>query len=146
MTPDFKLFFRFVWNVHLICLQKYLTCYSQKHDIAIHFKLNFRKKCLFIWETRGKERGREIGRENPKQALHCQHRAQHRARTHDPWDHDLSQNQEFGAYLTEPLRGPWIFFFFKERSELRGLVMHLSIYSFHRLIKTLWNVKYWVNG
>ena len=40
----------------------------------------------------GAERDGE--RENPKQALHCQHRPRHRARTHEPFDHDLSRNQE----------------------------------------------------
>ena len=42
---------------------------------------------------RERERQRERKGENPKQALHCQHRAQHRARTHEPSDHDLRLNQ-----------------------------------------------------
>ena len=43
-------------------------------------------------QGRGKEREGE--REDPKQALHRKGGAQHRAQTHEPRDHDLSQNQE----------------------------------------------------
>ena len=40
-----------------------------------------------------RERERERERDNPKQALHCQHRAQWRAQSHQPRDHDLNRNQ-----------------------------------------------------
>ena len=45
-------------------------------------------KCLFIylfWKRESREGAeRERERENPKQALHCQHRARHKARSHEP--------------------------------------------------------------
>ena len=44
-----------------------------------------------------REAGREGERENPKQAPSCQRRGPCGARTHEPRDHDLSQNQELGA-------------------------------------------------
>ena len=37
--------------------------------------------------------GRERGRQNPKQALHCQHKAQHGAQTHELRDYELSQSR-----------------------------------------------------
>ena len=53
---------------------------------------------FFETEIENKQgRGRDRGRQNPKQALHCQCRAPHGARTHEPGDHDLSPNQESDA-------------------------------------------------
>ena len=52
------------------------------------------------WEsarTSGGGSEREGEREYPKQAPHCQYRAGCGARTHKPWDHDLSRNQELNA-------------------------------------------------
>ena len=63
---------------------------------------------LFILRERERERERKRERENmwagggaereesqnPKQAMHCQGGAW----SHEPWDHDLSQNQESYAY------------------------------------------------
>ena len=43
---------------------------------------------------RDRERQRETERDNPKQDPHCQHRTRCRAWTHEPWNHDLSWNQE----------------------------------------------------
>ena len=62
---------------------------------------------LFIFERQsesreGAERARE--RENPKQAVCWQDRAHCGAQSHKPWDHDLSQNQEWDAQPTEPPR------------------------------------------
>ena len=48
--------------------------------------------------------GAERGRENPKQVPYCQRRAGLQACTHEPWDRDLSQNQQSDAWLTEPPR------------------------------------------
>ena len=45
---------------------------------------------------------RERERENPKQAPCCQPRARHGAQSHEPGDHDLSQNQELDTLPTEP--------------------------------------------
>ena len=42
---------------------------------------------------RHRERDRQREAENPKLAPHHQRRAWHGARTHEPWDHDLSWNQ-----------------------------------------------------
>ena len=61
----------------------------------LHFFLNV---CLFLRERKrqsvsggGEERGDRIW--NRLQALSCQHRAQCGARTHEPWDHDLSRSR-----------------------------------------------------
>ena len=52
---------------------------------------------LFLRETENEQgRNRERGRHRIRsrlQALSCQHRAWHGARTHEPWDHDLSQSR-----------------------------------------------------
>ena len=66
--------------------------------------------CLFVflslfilWEreqdrTSGEgQRERGGQRENPMQPSPCQHRAQCKAQTHEPWDHDLSRNQKSDA-------------------------------------------------
>ena len=65
---------------------------------------------IVYWRERervlvGKEQ-REREREKPKQAQHCQCRARCRGEFWEPWYHDLSQNQESDAQLTEPLRHP----------------------------------------
>ena len=56
--------------------------------------------CAQWWRSRDRER------QNPKQALHCEHRAQHGVKTHEQGDHDLSRNQETDAQPTEPCRHP----------------------------------------
>ena len=68
------------------------------------------KKNQFIYFER-RDRDREGGREregqrereteNPKQATHCQARSPPGARTHEPGDHDLSQNHELNP-LSHP--------------------------------------------
>ena len=63
------------------------------HLVSMYFY--FLNVCLFLRETecergRGRERGRHrIG--SRLWALSCQYRARCRSRTHEPWDHDLSQ-------------------------------------------------------
>ena len=52
------------------------------------------------------EAGEEREVENPKQSPHCQHGALPGALTHELLDHDLSQNQESNAQLTETHRRP----------------------------------------
>ena len=47
-----------------------------------------------------RERKKERERENPKKTPCLQRRAQCGARSHEPWDHDLSQNQESDAWLS----------------------------------------------
>ena len=47
------------------------------------------------------ERGETEERKNPKQAPHCQSRAQCGAGSHEPRDHDLSQNQELDNWATQ---------------------------------------------
>ena len=54
----------------------------------------------------GAEREGEI--EDPKQAPHCQCGISSRARIHEPGDHNLSQNLELDASLTEPPTFPEI--------------------------------------
>ena len=65
--------------------------------------------CKFIYFEGGEMSGRKGERENPKQAQHCQHRAWRGARTHKPWDYDLSWNQELDVQWTEPPRQPCSF-------------------------------------
>ena len=70
-------------------------CLKNKYK---HLK-NYLKKCLLILGKRVHTHlswGR-AERENPKQALCCQCRARPGARSHKPWDHGLSQNQELDA-------------------------------------------------
>ena len=65
---------------------------------------------MFIYFARETERDRET--ENPKQAgsvLSAQSPAG--AQSHEPRDHDLSQDQELDAYPTEPPRCPRCFKF-----------------------------------
>ena len=73
----------------------------QTHTYSIDIKLFFFKfiHLLFLRE-REREHKQERGRERDThriwsrlQALSYQHRAQGRARTHEPWDQDLSQSQ-----------------------------------------------------
>ena len=54
--------------------------------------------CVYFWDRErqsmnggGSERGRQRIW-NRLQALSCQHRARHGARTHGPWDHDLRRS------------------------------------------------------
>ena len=47
-------------------------------------------KFIYFERSEGK-RVKDI--ENPKQAPYCQHRAQCKSWSHEPWDHDLSQNR-----------------------------------------------------
>ena len=51
---------------------------------------------IYFWETECKQgRDRERGRHrfwSGPQALSCQHRAPRGARTHEPWNHELSQS------------------------------------------------------
>ena len=74
------------------------------NDIKIRLVFHCFNHLFFSWlfiyfeRERGKaqaEEGQTVReRENPKQAPHCQHRARHGTWTHQPWDHDLSGNQE----------------------------------------------------
>ena len=67
-------------------------------------------KCLFIYFERERESEQEreswggAERENPKQALCYQHRAPCRALSWEPWDHNLSRNQQPDTKPTEPPR------------------------------------------
>ena len=66
------------------------------HSFSLFFK--FLKIFIYFWEKdiqrewgRDRERGRH-GIRSRLQALSCQHRAWHGARTHELWDHDLSRS------------------------------------------------------
>ena len=84
--------------------------YLQK-NVFEFFNFNFylfiKVYLLFIfreWEHTKEGGGRGVGRENLKKAPHCQRIAQCGARTHEPWDHYLSPNQESNSQPTEPPR------------------------------------------
>ena len=88
------------------------------------FLKNFLNVYLFLRQRETKhERGRvrERGRHRIRsrlQALSCQHRARCRARTHGPWNHDLSQSQTLNqlnhpgaptsSWSTNLLMDPWV--------------------------------------
>ena len=79
---------------------------------------------LEIEHEQGRARGRERKRENLKQAL-CSAQSPMRGSIPQPWDHDLSQNQESDAQLTEPPRHPKICFFFIVPGGLRPGVLKI---------------------
>ena len=73
-----------------------LSSSFQGISLSLSLSLSLFFNCLFLRE-RERERGREKGRHriwSRLQALSCQHRARHWTRTHEPWDHDLSQPTE----------------------------------------------------
>ena len=83
---------------------------NDKFDfIWTYFFLMFFKHLFFLTETEHKQgRERQRGRHRiwrRLQALRCQHRAQHGARTHEPWEHDLRPKSD--TQPTEPPRHPW---------------------------------------
>ena len=85
-------------------------------------------------------RGRERGRENPKQTLQDQHRAQCGAWTHEPWDHDLSQNQESMLNPLSHPGAPALFFFYAFYQMVACRVIRSFIHSFiHSFVIDHWN-------
>ena len=78
----------------------YVTFAHRVWKPSLHHQLKNTFNVLFIFETerdrheqgRGRERGRHRIRSRP-QALSCQHRARHGARTHRPRDRDLSRSR-----------------------------------------------------
>ena len=80
------------------------------HQIQQHSGRSFSTHhCIIITEReRQRERETKRERENPKKAPHCQHRAWCRAWAHEPWDHDLSWNQESDTQPTKPFGCPFI--------------------------------------
>ena len=65
-----------------------------------------------VWAGEGAEREKEREeREYPKQRPFCQCRARRRAQSHEPWDYDLSWNQELDSWPTESCRHPCFFLF-----------------------------------
>ena len=72
---------------------------SEPFSLKIKRFIYFEKERERVEARGGTEGGR--GRENLKQAP-----AQLRARSHEPQDHDLSQNQELDVSPTEPPRQP----------------------------------------
>ena len=72
---------------------KMLHCDSDAETKTFTYFLKF---FIYFWQREREGEGEGEGEEkNPKQALCCQHGAWCRARSHEPWDHDLSQNQEW---------------------------------------------------
>ena len=83
--------------------------------------------CIYFWETEhewGRSRERETHTHRIRsrlQALRCQHRARHGARTHKPWDHDLSWSRPFN-WLSHPNTPK---FFFLNKNVLKVLLKAL---------------------
>ena len=75
----------------------------------------------------GRGRGRETERETePKQALSSQHRARCGARSHEPWDHDLSPKSRVGystSWATQVPQMEHILFVHSARSCFRFMLI-----------------------
>ena len=93
----------------------YLTQIHAIGNIIFYYNLIVMiSKCLFLFICwfRGREREyagegqRERGRENLKQDPHCQCAVWCEAWSHEPWDPDLSRNQESDIQPTEPPGSP----------------------------------------
>ena len=95
-----------------------LKCGFDGHHLIIqtYVYLFYLKNFMFIyfWET-GKKKDKSWAGEEQRegdrirsrlQALSCQHRSQHRAGTHQLWDHDLNWSR-----LTNPPRHPYVYLF-----------------------------------
>ena len=77
------------------------------HSSMMFLFLFFSRSICSFWEgDRESELVAEKGRKNPKQAPHWQHRGKHGAWSQEPLDHDVSQNREWDAQLTDPSRRP----------------------------------------
>ena len=86
-----------VLNLVLWLPRIHSTCFSHSFFFFFFlfslFILREREREREREQGRGREKGRERERENLKQAPHCQPRARCGAGTHEPSDHDLSQNK-----------------------------------------------------
>ena len=87
---------------------------------------------IYFWERdretehewgRGRERGRHRIRSR-LEALSCQHRAWHGARTHELWDHDLSRSQTL-KQLSHP--GAPVFNYFRFHIQVRSCSICLPV-------------------
>ena len=106
----------------LAVLNKYINCYfkavtNKRKGRFINFYFLLLKICLFererTYTSRGRVRG--SGRENPQGDSQLSAEP-HAASLPAPWDHDLSQNQQWDTQLTEPSWCPGFinFYFFKD--------------------------------
>ena len=100
---------------------------------AIHVRLNFFfLMFIYFWNRETEHewgRGRERGRHRIKsrlQALSCQHRAQRGARTHKPWDHDLSWSRTVNR-LSHP--DALLLFYFNEKISPKSAQKHPGVDS-----------------
>ena len=90
---------------HMQYINTYFVCYM--YSILYSFLKNFFNVLFVLWERetecewgRGRERGRHRIR-NRLQALSCQHRAGCGARTHEPWNRDLSRSLTLNWWATQ---------------------------------------------
>ena len=101
--------------------------------------------CVCVWAGEEAERGRHRI-QSKLQALSCQHRAQPRAQTHKPENHDLSPSQTLNR-LSHPGTPTW--FLFKAASSLHQVSQCLfiwnSIFYFFNQAKPIVN-NYYVCG
>ena len=86
----------------------HLTDWATQVPLKLNFFLNkFFFMFIYFWQRETEHelgRGRERGRHriwSRLQALSCQHRARHGARTHRPLDHDLSRSRTLN-WLSHP--------------------------------------------
>ena len=83
-------------------------------------------------EHASKDEGQRERRENVKQALHSAQRSR-QGSIPRRWDHDLSQNQESDAQLTEPPGHPKYFIFYT-MPDMQVNTLHLYVF----LIFNIW--------
>ena len=92
---------------------------------------------LFLRKREQAREGKSEERENPKQALLCKCRAWRRgAWSHEPGDHDLSQNQELDAltnWATQAPLNPQIFLYTQLLTSCTLTYSKSMSYNYHNL-------------
>ena len=95
-----------------------------------------RERVHALEQGRGRERGRCRIRSR-LQAPSCQHRARRGARTHQPWDHDLSWSQMLNGLSHPGAPDSWFLTKFPKLSEPGSQGVRLKSQETHR-IQTKW--------
>ena len=103
LKPTSRVVVKITW-VNTRKARRIVPCYIRTTILTLQPKasMTFFKNVYLLKRERERQRThvgegqRARERKNPKQAPCCQHRTWLGAGTHEPWDHDLSQNQESG--------------------------------------------------
>ena len=105
-----------IWNYYVIC-QLYL-------NLFLFFKFIFERETERACGG-GAESGRDRG---SKASSSCQQRAWCRARTHEPWDHDLSQSRTLN-WLSHP--GVPMTILNKSEDKVRKITSYILLWKFY---------------